>query len=847
MSAASDDFERQALQGLRVLLDTDPTQRAAAVEAIADPALRARVAALLARAETQAAAARNGPVGADLDPLGPGHRLGPYRLLERIGRGGMGEVFRAKRCDGAFERDVALKCIWGGLAPLAERFQRERELLAQLQHPGIAQLYDGGIAADGRPWFAMELVRGEPITDWCDARETTLEQRIELLIQVCAAVDAAHRALIVHRDLKPANVLVDEAGRVKLLDFGIAKQLLPGEAEQAPTLAMTPAWAAPEQRAGRPITTATDVYQLGRLLRALLIGVPEATAGDAPRLAAAFRALRQRDPQAAATLAAARATVPARLQARLRGDLDCILARACLEEPAQRYRSAAALADDLQRWLAHRPVAARGGDRAYRLRRLLRRHWPAFAASAAGLALAAAGGAYHLHRLDRELAQTRVARDAAATAQRHAEDQRERAEATAEYFVDLFKQARPRQTDGGEVSARELLSGSLEQLLGDRDRDPRVRASLLAANGRAWSYLGRMEEADRAAAAAIGLMRSDPGADAEALVKTRMRRIGYLHHLHRSDQARQELDAALALAGARPLRDPDLRTQLQLWRANLASERDDAPTARDAYGQVLKLTEAALQRPAACRLHYGALGNLAMLDIDQHRPADAERRLRRALEMIGPCGIRDRADGLILRRVLSVALIDQARLAEARSLADEVAGQSRAHFGADDSFLRHALYVQALVELADGRPQAALARLPEVIGGDAAHLPAQAPARRDAQGLQALAWIARADAGGRDAGERAAARPEAMSGPAAAADLAAAVRALSAVATDAPGAKSDPATRFHALALAYAQCRREPDASHRAAFAAARTAVGELRPWRARLSRDWSRRCGTAG
>ncbi|MEI2457129.1 serine/threonine-protein kinase [Lysobacter firmicutimachus] len=843
MSAASDDFERQALLELRALLDTDPARRAAGIEAIADPALRVRVAALLAQATGGTTAAQGGE--ADSDPIGPGHRLGPYRVLERIGRGGMGEVFRAKRCDGAFEREVALKCIWGGLAPLAERFQRERELLAQLQHPGIARLYDGGVAGDGRPWFAMELVRGAPITEWCDAREAALEQRAELLSQVCAAVDAAHRALIVHRDLKPANVLVDEDGRVKLLDFGIAKQLQPDAGEQAPTLAMTPAWAAPEQRDGRPITTATDVYQLGRLLRALLIGVPAATDIGGPRVAAAYRALRRRDPQAALRLAAARATTPARLQARLRGDLDCIAARACAEEPAQRYRSAAALAEDLQRWLARRPVAVRGEDRLYRLRRLLRRQWPAFAASAAGLALAVAGGVYHLQRLDRELVRTRTARDAATAAQGRAEAQRERAEATAEYFVDLFKQARPRQTDGGEVSARELLSASLEQLLSDRERDPRARASLLAANARAWATLGRMREADRAAAAAIGLMQTDPGADAETLIKTRMRRIGYLHHLQRSDRAQQELDAALALAAKRPSRDPELGTQLQLWRANLASERDDAPTARDAYGQVLKLTAAALQRPAACRLHYGALGNLAMLDIDQHRPADAERRLRRALEMIGPCGIRDRADGLILRRVLTVALIDQARMAEARALADDVAAQSRAHFGADDSFLRHALYVQALVELADGRVDAALTRLPEVIRGDAAHLPAQAPARRDALGLQALAWIARADAG--EPGASAMAMSDAVPGAAAAADLAAAVRVLSAVSTDAPGTPSDPAARFHALALAYAQCRRRPSTSQHEAFAAALRAVGELRPWRARLSRDWSRRCGTSG
>lgn len=837
MTPDDPSLERRALGLLRSILDASAATRDALLADACrdDAALDARVRALLAQVDDLDTGADGAAAPSRDDAIGL--RIGPYRVLERIGRGGMGEVFRAARCDGAFEREVALKRIWNGLAPLTGRFLRERQVLARLQHPGIAQLYDGGVTEAAQPWFAMELVRGEPITLWCAARGATLEQRIALIRQVCAAVDFAHRALIVHRDLKPANILVDAAGNAKLLDFGIAKLLDDADPEQSRTLAMTPAWAAPEQRDGRPVTTATDVFQLGILLRVLLSDDLPA-AGHAPsRLAQAYATVRDRDPQAAQRIAQQRGVSPDRLFARLRGDLDCIVAQATAEAPHERYRSAAALADDLERWLDKRPVQARGDDRAYRVRRAALRHWHALATAAAALVVATGMGLYHFARIDDELERTRAARDAAATAQRVAEAQREQASATSEYFVDLFKQARPRQTTNGEVSARELLSTSLQALLADRERDPLVRASLLAANGRASAYLGRDQEAEQASAAAIALLQAHPGADQETLVETRLRRAGYLHHLQRPGEAQRELAQAIALAARISPRDPDLRTNLQLWRANLASEREDAATIRDAYEEVLRLTRDSLRRPTACRFHYAALGNLAMLDIDEHRPADAERRLRDALAMIGPCGIRDRADGLILRRVLAVALIDQARLAEARSLIAATVDASRAHFGATDSFLAHALFVQALLEVVDQHPAAAQSALVQVARIDDASLPRDSPRRHSSLGLGALAHIVQADLA---TGDR-----RTMDGA-----LREAVAALRPIVgfEDTPGRalslNERASARFHALALAYAQCRLDPSAENRRRFAAASRAAGDMRPWRARLSRGWRQRCG---
>jgi serine/threonine-protein kinase len=265
-------------------LDVAPAERAAFVREAcrADPAREAEVLALLA-SDASAAGPLDSPLGAALEPLlasgagqapapdapptaPPGSRIGPYAIIEVLGRGGMGTVYLAERADGAYSQRVALKLVSAGThsADLERRFLRERQILARLDHPGIARLLDGGLTADGRPYLVMQLVEGTPITQWADTHALDIDDRLALLLRVCDAVQYAHRQLIVHRDLKPANILVTADGDVRLLDFGIATLLSPDDAQEQVTrtgmLLLTPEYAAPEQLRGEPVTTAGHAH-----------------------------------------------------------------------------------------------------------------------------------------------------------------------------------------------------------------------------------------------------------------------------------------------------------------------------------------------------------------------------------------------------------------------------------------------------------------------------------------------------------------------------------------------------------------------------------------------------------
>ncbi|NIR60341.1 MAG: serine/threonine protein kinase, partial [Gammaproteobacteria bacterium] len=301
----------------------------------------------------------------------------------------MGVVYLAERADGQFEQRVALKLIKRGIDTdeIIERFLQERQILARLDHPNIARLLDGGVTETGQPYFAMEYIAGVPLTAYCDEHRLDVEARLRLFEHVGEAVQYAHRNLIVHRDLKPSNILVTEDGTVKLLDFGIARLM---DDEAAPALTQTgmrvlsPAYAAPEQVAGEPVTTATDVYSLGVVLYELLTGHnphaerPEG-GRDVKRPSAAVTSTAARLDGSSETgtpqeIARSRATQPERLRRRLSGDLDTICLKALRPEPEQRYDSAAAFGEDLKRHLAGLPVEARAGAAGYRLRKFIRRN-----------------------------------------------------------------------------------------------------------------------------------------------------------------------------------------------------------------------------------------------------------------------------------------------------------------------------------------------------------------------------------------------------------------------------------------------------------------------------------------
>ena len=339
-----------------------------------------------------------GPAPAGLASiLQAGERIGPYRLIRELGHGGMAVVWLAQRADGAFKRELALKLplLSRQRGDLSERFTRERDILAQLEHPNIARLYDAGVAANGLPYLALEYVEGRPITTWCDAHQLGLQERLKLFLQVLAAVHYAHARQVIHRDLKPSNILVTESGQVRLLDFGVAKLLTEGQDDRADLTqvygrVLTPDYASPEQLRDEQVSACSDIYALGVVLYEMLVGSRPyriKTGSQAVPLELVVRAAQIRKPstQVNAAAAAARAANQEKLMRRLRGDLDAIVLKALAKQPEDRYSSATAFADDLQRYLDGDPVRARPGRLTYRLSKLMLRHRVAAAAVAASL------------------------------------------------------------------------------------------------------------------------------------------------------------------------------------------------------------------------------------------------------------------------------------------------------------------------------------------------------------------------------------------------------------------------------------------------------------------------------
>jgi tetratricopeptide (TPR) repeat protein len=415
---------------------------------------------------------------AELAGLVP-ERIGAFRVVREIGRGGMGTVFLAERADGQFEQRVALKLIRHSAPGLVRRFVGERRILALLEHPCIARLIDGGITAGGLPYFAMELVDGEPIDRYCDARELTLESRLELFATVCDAVSYAHQHLVIHRDLKPSNILVTASGQVKLLDFGIAKLLGPeasADATRTEFMAMTPEFAAPEQVRGTSVSTATDVYSLGVLLYVLLTGArPYDLRGKSPT--EIERIVCVDDPPRPS----GRAHAP--LRRRLRGDLDLIALKALRKEPAQRYASVHELAEDVRRSLSGHPVQARRQTASYRALRFAKRHaWGLAAVTAIVALLCVYAISMAAQRSRIELALSKATVGAL------------KAEQITEFMLGLFQASEQGQAFADTLTARELLNRGVARAR-EMAGQPEVRAQMLDAVAQIHMQLGEFESA----------------------------------------------------------------------------------------------------------------------------------------------------------------------------------------------------------------------------------------------------------------------------------------------------------------------------------------------------------------
>jgi serine/threonine-protein kinase len=456
-----------------------------------DPARAAQVRALLDEHRVLAQAAfLESPATLANAPGLAGQTIGPYKLISEIAQGGMGTVWLAERSDGRFERRVAVKFLSVALAGRGgkERFKREGSILGRITHEHIAELVDAGVSPTGHPYLVLEHVEGEHIDEYCRSHQLSVEARLRLFLDMLAAVAHAHANLIVHRDLKPSNVLVRKDGQVKLLDFGIAKLLedeaVDGVATQLTQQAggaLTPAYAAPEQVAGNPVTTATDVYALGVLLYVLLTGRHPAadSMGSSAELVKAIvdtepaqmsKVVCGREDSLAA--AASRSTTPEKLQRLLHGDLDTIVAKALKKNPRERYSSVVAFADDLNRFLNHQPVSARPDTIAYRARKFLRRQWmPVTALTLVILALS--GGLFEINR-QRVIAERRFAQ------LRHLSIK----------VFDLDNVIR--DLPGSTKARQDLVSASLEYLQG-LAADVRGNPDLTREVGEAYWRVGRVQ------------------------------------------------------------------------------------------------------------------------------------------------------------------------------------------------------------------------------------------------------------------------------------------------------------------------------------------------------------------
>ena len=488
------------------LTEALPEQQAALARLLADaPELLAQARAMLAAMAGAEAFLEPADVPAEQSTKAPqsGSRFGAWAVEGQLGRGGMGVVLAVSRVAGGFAQRGALKLMRDDAAIDVARFERERQLLADLDHPGMARLLDGGVDDDGRPWLVMEQIDGIAIDAWCEAQAVDLAGRVRLVLAVIDAVAAAHRRLVLHRDLKPGNVLVDSEKRPRVIDFGIARQMNAGQATDA-ALPLSAPWAAPELFTGAPAGPPVDVYGVAAVLYQLATGQPPVDLAGLPLALGVGRVLDQEPPR----LLARRAIVPvlAAAPAGLVADLDAILAKALRKDPAGRYPSLDALAADLQAALAQGVVAARSGNRAYRLRRALwRLRWPL--AGAAAVMLALGGG------LAAALVQKReavAARDAALAEEARSEAVRQSLYLLLAESVELA---------GGDAGARDVLARAQDRIRREFARRPAESARVLHALGELYFYLGDYEGARQLLAPLVTAPRPDLPADTLAAAR----------------------------------------------------------------------------------------------------------------------------------------------------------------------------------------------------------------------------------------------------------------------------------------------------------------------------------------
>jgi eukaryotic-like serine/threonine-protein kinase len=682
---------QQIQEVLDAALDTDPVRWSGMLSerCSGDPELQREVEELLARLNT-AEGFLDSPPGALAAALVAesketaygdqyvGRRIGSYRLVRQIGRGGMSRVYLADRADGQFEQHVAIKLLRLGLNSDMdlERSRRERQILARLNHPNIASLLDGGVTADGMPYLVMEYVEGEAIDSYCARRQLGVRERLALFLTILEATQYAHRNLVVHRDLKPSNIFVTADGRVKLLDFGLAKLVAPEPLTAIETTTgtgqrwMTPGYAAPEQIRGDLATTLTDVYQLGAVLFEMLTGVLPFGKKKGRSIHELEAAILNDEAIAPSTVVGrAGKTAPGDADRRsLSGDLDAIVLKALQKEPEQRYASVDALADDVRRHLSSHPVHARSPRAAYRARRYLRRHRIEVIA-AAGIAITLIVGSV-----------------VSLAAARHAMTARDRAEAASSesevvtsFLLDLFEANEPAEMRSDSITARDLLRRGVAraELL---DRQPDVQARLLETTGRINQRLGNYAEGQALLERALALRRRVHGSWSPEVATTLLavsEGLLKLGHIPAADSAVHE-----ALAIQERILEPNdaaiARTLMQV--ANVATYRGNIAAAEADLRRSLEVRKRALGAgdtlTAISHMGYGAALRRA------GHPAEAEREFREALAILERAHGKDHpqiAEGLL--QIAYLLSDDDTRAEQAEPLFRRALGIRRRLYG----------------------------------------------------------------------------------------------------------------------------------------------------------------------
>ncbi len=564
--------------------------------------------------------------------------IGPYRIVSLLGEGGAGTVYLAEREVEGYRQRVALKLLQGDLPD--SRRAEERRILARLEHPGIARLIDGGTTAEGQGFIVVEFVEGMDLLSYADRHRLTIRQRLELFREICDAVAYAHQRLVVHRDIKPANILVDQQGRTKLLDFGVAVLLDQSGEEGAvqPGSWLTPSYASPEQIKGGRVTTLSDVYSLGTVLYELLAGrrpyeLDAAPRNDMERIVcydpvarpseAATRTPRRVDSHGSLeaspeSVARARQVTTRRLGRILRGDLDGIVLKAMARDPEQRYDSVAQLSGDIEQFLADRPVSAASAGPGYRTVRFIRRHRSLLGAGVAAVFLLLAG-----------LAATAWQARRATTQRNLALSQAEKAALVTSLMVDLFRLSDPTETRGSTVTAREVLERGVTRIERDFGHQPEVQAAVFGEVAQVYANLGILDRAEELARRSLTLTDSLYGGESLESSVPLARLASFQATAGKSEEAITAYRRAIALR-AREREGAD--SLLARMRADLAWQLRNAGQ----YEEARQLFDEAL---AAQRLRFGdahpevaaTMLGLAATYHDRGRFDDAERLFREAL------------------------------------------------------------------------------------------------------------------------------------------------------------------------------------------------------------------------